>query len=100
MKGEEIEIGEVTDFFRKISVAAVLVHQGETLKLGDHIHIRGPHTEIDQIVESLEVDHGPVEQVGGGSEVGLLVALPAKEEGEWPENIPRLGNTVYRIRKN
>ena len=97
MKGEEIEIGEVTDFFRKISVAAVLVHQGETLKLGDHIHIRGPHTEIDQTVESLEVDHGLVEQVGGGSEVGLLVALPAKEEGEWPENIPRSGNTVYRI---
>ena len=97
MKGEEIEIGEVTDFFRKISVAAVLVHQGETLKLGDHIHIRGPHTEIDQTVESLEVDHGLVEQVGGGSEVGLLVALPAKEEGEWPENIPRSGNIVYRI---
>lgn len=99
MKGEEIEIGEVTDFFRKISVAAVLVHQGETLKLGDHICIRGPHTEIDQTVESLEVDHGPVEQVGGGSEVGLLVALPAKEEGEWPENIPRSGNSVYRIKE-
>ena len=99
MKGEEIEIGEVTDFFRKISVAAVLVHQGETLKLGDHICIRGPHTEISQTVESLEVDHGSVEQVGGGSEVGLLVALPAKEGREWPENIPRPGNTVYRIRE-
>ena len=100
MKGEEIEIGKVTDFFRKISVVAILVHQGETLKLGDHIHIRGPHTEIDQTVESLEVDHEPVEQVGGGSEVGLLVVLPTKGEGEWPENIPRSGNTVYRIRKD
>lgn len=98
MAHSEIEIGRVTDFFQRICVAAVKILAGQTLKVGDRICIRGPHTYIEQTVESLEVEHKAVTEVGGGSEVGLLVTLPQAEE-EWPANIPRNGNTVYRIRK-
>ena len=89
----ETEIGEVIDFYKRISVAAVKVEPGKTLKVGDRICLRGPHTYIEQVIDSLEVDHKPVSEVGGGSEVGLLVALPKIEE-DWPPNIPRKGNTV------
>ena len=99
MAREEIEIGVISDFFRKISVAAVKIHSGQMLKVGDRICIKGPHTYIEQAVESLEVDHQPVTEVGGGSEVGLLVTIPEMEQEEWPANIPRDGNIVVRIRE-
>jgi hypothetical protein len=99
MTREEIEIGVITDFFRKICVAAVKIHPGQMLKAGDIICIKGPHTYIEQTVESLEVDHQPVTEVGGGSEVGLLVTIPEAEGEEWPANIPRGGNTVFVIRE-
>ena len=98
MSREEIQIGVITDFFRKINVAAVKVHSGQALKVGDRICIRGPHTYIEQTVESLEVDHQPVTEVGGGSEVGLLVTIPEREGEDWPANVPRSGNAVVRIR--
>lgn len=99
MVREEIEVGRVSDFFRKISVAAVKIHPGQSLKVRDRICIKGPHTYIEQTVESLEVDHRPVTEVGGGSEVGLLVTLPSPAGEEWPANIPREGNAVYRVRE-
>jgi len=99
MTREEIEIGVITDFFRKICVAAVKIHPSQTLKVGDRICIKGPHTYIEQTVESLEVNHQAVTEVGGGSEVGLLVTVPETEGEEWPANIPRDGNAVFKIRE-
>jgi len=96
---EEVEIGVISNFFRKLCVAAVKIHSGQTLKVGDRICIKGPHTYIEQTVESLEVNHQPVTEVGGGSEVGLLVTIPEAEGEEWPANIPRDGNVVVRIRE-
>jgi translation elongation factor EF-Tu-like GTPase len=97
MAHAEVEIGQVSDFFRRIGVAAIKIHPGKTLKVGDQICIRGPHTYIEQSVGSLEVNHQAVDEASGGQEVGLLVTLPASEETDWPENIPRTGNAVYRI---
>lgn len=96
MEAKEIEVGVVTDFFRKIGVAAIKVHPGRSLKLGDRIVIRGSHTQIEQTVESLEINHQPVTEAGGGAEVGLLVHVEASE-AEWPPNIPRKGNRVYKL---
>jgi len=97
MAQRETEIGQVSDFFRRIGVAAITIHPGRTLKVGDQICIRGPHTYIEQTVGSLEIDHRAVTEANGGQEVGLLVTLPAFEEADWPENIPRKGNTVYKV---
>ena len=93
----EVQIGQVSDFFRRIGVAAIKIDPGQTLKVGDQICIRGPHTYIEQTVGSLEIDHRAVDEATGGQEVGLLVTLPASEETDWPENIPREGNAVYKI---
>lgn len=95
MEAKEIEVGVVTDFFSRIGVVAIKVHPGRSLKLGDRIAIRGPHTQIEQIVDSLEIDHRPVTEAGGGAEVGLLVHIEVTEE--WPPNVPRKGNRVYKL---
>jgi len=92
---KEVEVGVVTDYFHKIGVVAIEIHPGESLKLGDRIVIRGPHTHIEQAVDSLEINHQPVTEAGGGAEVGLLVHIEATEE--WPPNIPRKGNKVYKL---
>jgi putative protease len=91
----EEEVGEVIDFFKKISVAAVRIYPGKSLKLGDRIVIKGPHTCIEQVVDSLQIEHKPVAEAGGGAEVGLLVHLVPQEEGI--PNVPREGNKVYKV---
>ena len=92
----EEEVGEVIDFFKRISVAAVRVYPGKSLRLGDRIIIRGPHTYIEQVVDSLQIEHRPVAEAGGGAEVGLLVHLEP-QGGESIPNVPREGNKVYRV---
>ena len=44
-----------------------------TLRVGDLIHIRGHTTDVTQKVESLEVDHAPVAEVGPKDDFGLKV---------------------------
>jgi len=46
---------------------------GATLRVGDLIHIRGHTTDFTQKVESLEVDHAPVAEVGPKDDFGLKV---------------------------
>jgi len=91
----EAEIGEVTDFFKRLGVAAIKIYPGQSLKVSDKIFIRGPHTHIEQVVESLEIDHRPVTEAAGGAEVGLLVKLEP-EEGPLV-NFPREGNKVSKV---
>jgi hypothetical protein len=93
---KEVEVGVVTDYFQKIGVVAIEVHPRASLKLGDRIVIRGPHTHIEQTVDSLEINHQPVIEAGGRAQVGLLVHVTGPEE-EWLPNIPRAGNKVYKL---
>jgi hypothetical protein len=48
------------------------------LRVGDLIHIRGHTTDFSQRVESLEVGHAPVTEVGT-EDVGLKVVEHARE---------------------
>lgn len=68
----EAEGGEVTDFFKKLGVAAIKIYPGQSLKGGGKIVIRGPHTHIEQVVESLEIDHKPVSEAAGRAEVSKI----------------------------
>src|SRR5262245_64097761 len=53
-------IGVVTHYYSHLSVAAMQLEPGSTLRVGDIIHIRGHTTDFTQKVESLEVNHAPV----------------------------------------
>jgi len=67
----EQAIGTVTHYFSHLSVAAVSLT--ETLRSGDRIHVKGHTTDLEQTVDSMEVDHARVDSAGPGDDVALHV---------------------------
>lgn len=68
---ELTEVGKITHFFTKISVA--IVELTDTLVVGDQILIKGPTTSVEQKVESMQIEHETVEEAKRGQSVGLKV---------------------------
>lgn len=71
-------IGVVTHFYGAPSVAIVKLESG-TLRVGDTIHIQGHTTDFSQRVESLQVEHAAIDQVGPDDDFGVKVAQPVRE---------------------
>jgi len=83
----EQRIGVVTHYYSHLSVVAMQLEPGTTLRVGDVIHIRGHTTDFTQKVESLEVNHAPVTEVGTNDDFGLKVVEHAREH-----------DIVYKVR--
>ena len=83
----EQRIGVVTHYYGHLSVVAMQLEPGTTLRVGDVIHIRGRTTDFTQKVESLEVNHAPVTEVGPNDDFGLKVVEHAREH-----------DIVYKVR--
>ena len=66
-----IRIGQVTHFYRQISVAVLALT--DTLRVGDTVHFMGSTTDFRQEIASMEIEHQPVEEAGPGQEVALKV---------------------------
>ncbi len=77
--GEEevVKVGQITHFFAKISVA--IVDLTETLKVGDRILIKGPVTDFEQVVDSMQIEHQNVEVAEAGHSIGLKTAQHVHE---------------------
>jgi putative protease len=75
----EQRIGVVTHYYSHLSVATMRLEPGTTLQVGDLIHIHGHTTDFTQKVDSLEVDHAPVTEVGPNDDFGLKVIEHARE---------------------
>ena len=73
---EEKKIGEVTHFFDKISVAIIDVFG--KLKTGDRIKIVSGEDSFEQDIESMQVDHNPVNEANSGDKVGLKLSKHTK----------------------
>jgi len=71
-------IGVVTHYYGHVSVATMRLDSG-TLRVGDIIHIRGHTTDFSQKVESLEVNHTQIMEVGPNDDFGLKVAEHVRE---------------------
>lgn len=80
----EIEIGKVSDFFARPVVAGIELTA--PLKAGDKIHIVGHTTDIEMVVESMQVDNVNVEEAKAGVAVGVKVS-----------DRVRRGDTVYKV---
>lgn len=76
------QIGKVTHFFDRISVAVISLERA--LKLGDQVHFQGSHTDFQQEVTSMQVEHEPVKKGKKGEEVAVKVDQPV-----------RRGDTLY-----
>jgi putative protease len=73
-----IEIGHVIHFFSKISVAVVELML--PLAVGDRILVKGPSTDFEQTVESMQIEGKSLPRAEGGQSIGLKVVQPAKEK--------------------
>ena len=71
-------IGVATHYFSHIAVAVVKLESGR-LHVGDNIHFRGHTTDFAQRVDSLQVNHAPVTEVGPGDDFGLKVREHVRE---------------------
>ena len=70
--GEELrEVGRVSHFFGHINVA--LIEVTDTISVGDKIAIKGPTTDIEQTVESMEIEHAKLKQTTAGQSIGMKV---------------------------
>jgi translation elongation factor EF-1alpha len=76
-------IGQVTHYFSKAGVMAILL--SDQLTIGDRIHVRGHTTDFVADVSSIQIEHESVSQAGPGASVGVQVA----------EKV-RPGDMVYR----
>jgi hypothetical protein len=74
----EQRIGVVTHYYSHLSVVGMQLEPGTTLRVGDVIHIRGHTTDFTQKVESLEVNHAAVTEVGPKDDFGLKVVACAR----------------------
>jgi hypothetical protein len=72
-------IGVVTHYYGNVSVAIIKLEPGASLRVGDSIHIRGHTSDFGQRVESLQVGHAPVSEVGPHDDFGLKVTAHARE---------------------
>lgn len=73
-----VRIGVVTHFYGEPMVAIVRLESG-TLRVGDRIHIRGHTSDFGQQVESLQIEHASVDEVGPGDDFGVKVVEHARE---------------------
>jgi translation initiation factor IF-2 len=86
MTAVEERIGVVTDYLDRIGVAVIRLTDGD-LRVGDRMRIVGRATELRQTVESLQIEHRPVEEALRGAEVAVKVADPVRHHDQ-----------VFRIR--
>lgn len=72
-----IEVGHVTHFFSKIKVA--VLELTAPLAVGDRILVKGPTTDFEQVVESMQIEHTNIPRAEAGQSIGLKMAENARE---------------------
>jgi translation elongation factor EF-1alpha len=72
-----VEIGRITHFYTKISVA--VIELTAPLAVGDTIVIKGPTTDFEQNVDSMQIEHSNVQRAEAGQSIGLRVAQRVRE---------------------
>ena len=82
---KEGKIGFVSNYFSKISVAAVEITDG-TVSVGDTLHFLGHTTNFESTVHSMQIEHKSVTDAKKGDGVGIKVLEKVRE-----------GDKVYKI---
>ena len=80
----EQEIGVINEFFARINVAGVSLN--DTMRVGDTIHIKGHTTDLEQSVDSMQIEHEQVQEAKAGQAVGIRV-----------KDRVRHGDKVYKV---
>lgn len=73
-----VEIGRIIHFFSKIGVA--IVELTAPLTVGDHILLKGPSTDFEQVVESMQIEHKNIQRAEAGQSIGLKTTQKVREK--------------------
>lgn len=73
----EVEIGKVTHYYSRLSVAVIDLKA--PLKVGDVIHIHGHTTDLIQPVESMQIEHQNVQEAKPGDPIAIKVKDHVRE---------------------
>ncbi len=76
---EEVKVGRVVEYYDRVGVAGVQIEEG-SLSIGDIVHIRGHTTDLEQVVESMELEHKPIQKAEPGQMVGIKVRDRVREK--------------------
>jgi translation elongation factor EF-1alpha len=77
-------VGTVSDYFARIGVIAIEL--AGTLRVGDTIHVQGHTTDLEQAVESIQIEHEQVQEAKAGDAVGIKVTDRCRK-----------GDNVYKV---
>ena len=77
-------VGKISHYFTKIGVG--VIELSDELKVGDRISIEGATTNMQQTVDSMQIEHQNVQMAGSGQSIGLKVVQRARE-----------GDLVYKL---
>jgi len=77
-------IGEVSHWFDNINVVGIRL-SGD-LAVGDHVHIVGHTTDLEQEITSMQLDNEDVSEASAGDEIGVKLTSRA-----------RPGDSVYKV---
>jgi len=80
----EEEVGKVSDFFARPVVAGIDL-TGK-VKVGDKIHIKGHTTDMELVIDSMQINNVNVQEAGVGDSVGIKVA-----------DRVRRGDIIYKV---
>ena len=80
----EVEIGKVSDFFARPVVAGIELTA--PLKVGDKIRILGHTTDIEMVVDSMQINNVNVNEGKVGDAIGIKVS-----------DRVRRGDKVYKV---
>ncbi len=81
---EEMEIGEVSEFFARPVVAGIQLTA--KFKVGDKIHIKGHTTDLEFVVNSMQINNVDVKEGKPGDAIGIKV----------PDRVRR-GDRIYKV---
>ena len=73
----EIQIGTVSHFFAKPVVAGIQLTG--PLKAGDRIHVKGHTTDLEFVVESIQINNTTVSEAKAGDAVGIKLPDRARK---------------------
>lgn len=77
---EERLIGKIIHYYGSIGVG--IIELSGNLKVGDTIHVKGKTGEFEQPVDSIQIEHKPVDSAGKGDVVGVKMVQKVKEGDE------------------
>jgi translation initiation factor IF-2 len=69
---EKQKVGEVFTYFAKAGVAGINLTDG-FLQVGNAIMIRGQTTNLEQTVESMQIEHDSIQRAEKGQSIGMKV---------------------------